>query len=313
MKIFVTKDTIGTGFFCRIRFPDENRRLPVLITKNHILGEKELEIGNIIKITLYDDKIEKNIMIDKSRLIFTNPDLDVTFIQIKPEDKINKFLEIDENIFNDDYRTVIMKGTPIYLLQYPQGIIASHAIGKIEKAQKIRIFHSCSTEPGSSGSPILLLSNFKVIAVHRASKKQNGESFNLGTCIKFPIEEFNQDIKNDNIVNINNYFDCNSNNSFINVNNPRNNLNNTNSEKKVKVVVCFSCLSKNLCCMCLYPKSNISKLGQHFYAHKKCFPKYKCFFCRQFAICPYLRICKNCKEKYILKEKRCFFCGWRFN
>ena len=200
-KIYVTKTDIGTGFFCRIRYPDENQRLPVLITNNHVLNEKELEINHTIKITLEDDKIEKNILIDKSRLTYTNPDLDVTIIQIKPEDEIDSFLDIDENVFNKDYAKIYKKDTPIYLLQYPEGVFASHAVGRIDKILKARIFHSCSTDPGSSGSPILLLSNFKVIAVHKGSKKEKTENINLGTWIKYPIEEFNK--KYPNIINDN--------------------------------------------------------------------------------------------------------------
>ena len=204
-KIYVTKNEIGTGFFCRIRYPDDNRRLPVLITNNHVLNEKDLEINNTIKITLDDDKIEKNILINKFRLTFTNPDLDVTIIEIKPEDQINSFLEVDENVFDNDYIEIYKTDTPIYLLQYPEGAFASHAIGRIDKILKVRIFHTCSTEPGSSGSPILLLSTFKVIGVHKGTKKGKDENSNLGTWIKFPIEEFNKkypNFGNDNINHI---------------------------------------------------------------------------------------------------------------
>ena len=53
------------------------------------------------------------------------------------------------------------------------------------------IQHSCSTNLGSSGSPILNLSNFKIIGVHK-----RGTLFNLneGTFIKFVIKEFNKEI-----------------------------------------------------------------------------------------------------------------------
>ena len=182
-KIYVTKNEIGTGFFCRIRYPDDNRRLPVLITNNHVLNEKDLEINNTIKITLEDDKIEKNILINKFRLTYTNPDLDVAIIQIKPEDQIEAFLDIDENVFNKDYTKIYKKDTSIYLLQYPEGVFASYAVGSINKILKPKIFHTCSTELGSSGSPILLLSNFKVIGVHRASHQGQLEVINLGTLI----------------------------------------------------------------------------------------------------------------------------------
>ena len=42
----------GTGFFCRIPFPDSLNFLPVLITCNHILGEKHILNGQKIIFTL---------------------------------------------------------------------------------------------------------------------------------------------------------------------------------------------------------------------------------------------------------------------
>ena len=107
--------------------------MATLITNNHVLNEKDLEINNTIKITLEDDKIEKNILINKFRLKYTNPDLDVTIIQIKPEDQIEAFLDIDENVFNKDYTKIYKKDTSIYLLQYPEGVFASYAVGSIKK------------------------------------------------------------------------------------------------------------------------------------------------------------------------------------
>ena len=39
----------GTGFFCKIPFPDKNNMLPVFITNNHLINEKILnkDDGNI--------------------------------------------------------------------------------------------------------------------------------------------------------------------------------------------------------------------------------------------------------------------------
>ena len=38
----------GTGFFCRIPFPDENHLLNALITNNHVLNEIDIENNKII-------------------------------------------------------------------------------------------------------------------------------------------------------------------------------------------------------------------------------------------------------------------------
>ena len=37
----------GTGFFCKIPFPDKYKTLPVLITNNHIINENLLNTKNI--------------------------------------------------------------------------------------------------------------------------------------------------------------------------------------------------------------------------------------------------------------------------
>ena len=58
----------GTGFFCKINYPDEFNLLTVLIINNHVLDENYLKINKTIKIILNDDKIEKNILIDETRL-----------------------------------------------------------------------------------------------------------------------------------------------------------------------------------------------------------------------------------------------------
>ena len=54
--------------------------------------------------------------------------------------------------------------------------------------------HKCSTEYGSSGGPIILLNTFKAIGAHKGSSKYNFD-FNLGTLLKYPILDFNKNIK----------------------------------------------------------------------------------------------------------------------
>ena len=46
--------------------------------------------------------------------------------------------------------------------------------------------YNCSTDKGSSGSPILNLQNNKVIGIHN----KNLISYNIGTLLKLPIKDF---------------------------------------------------------------------------------------------------------------------------
>ena len=90
----------GTGFFCKIPFPDMNNMLSVLITNNHVINEKILNIKDYnIEI---DIKIENNIkkLNLNNRIKYTNKEYDITIIEIK-KNEINNYLELDDNIIND--------------------------------------------------------------------------------------------------------------------------------------------------------------------------------------------------------------------
>ena len=191
---------------------------PALITNNHVLNEEDLKINKTIKLSLDDDRIIKYILLDKSRKIFTNQELDVSIIEIKPEfDGINSYLDIDDNLYLENYSD-IYKNKSIYILQYPMGQKSSFKVDLIKEINDKTIRHLCSTDFGSSGSPILLTSNYKLIGIHKGSSGKY--SFNLGTFFKSVIEEFNKSIhismknnsdnktKNNEINNVQKHKNC---------------------------------------------------------------------------------------------------------
>ena len=100
-------------------------------------------------------------------------------------------MDIDNSIIRES-PTERYEGKSIYLLHYPHGLKAECSTGIIksldENNQLIR--HLCPTETGSSGSPILNLSNCKVIGIHIGTKE--GKNWNLGAFIKVPIEIFSK-------------------------------------------------------------------------------------------------------------------------
>ena len=51
----------------------------------------------------------------------------------------------------------------ICIIQYPNGGELSYAQGQIKSINNYHIRHLVSTESGSSGSPILILNNLKII------------------------------------------------------------------------------------------------------------------------------------------------------
>ena len=182
-KIYKSNEENATGFFCYIPF--SYLLLPALITNNHVLNEEDIKTNRIIKLSLKDGQIEKEIIINESRITFTNKELDITIIEIIPYlDKINDFLEVDGTIDKFNLREKIKDS--IYILQYPKGK-SSYSLGTAkDESNSQDIFYSCSTSEGSSGAPILNLINNKVIGVHKGSR----ESLNIGTLMKYIVEAF---------------------------------------------------------------------------------------------------------------------------
>ena len=161
------------------------------MTCYHVLKEEELQIGNEIKITLDDDKYEFMIKINESKAIYTNPNLDVTIIEVYKNEypNINAFLSIDEQIFQKkpykDY-----KNNPIYLLHYQEGVESHYSDGIIKSISEDTniINHNCGSKGGSSGGPLINSINFKVIGIHTGEKLHS--NLNTGIFIKPVIDDF---------------------------------------------------------------------------------------------------------------------------
>lgn len=182
----------GTGFFCNIPFPDKNNLLPVLITNSQVLGKDDINEGKQINISTNNDNISYQIIIDESRKKYINSrSFEITIIELRKDDglDIESFLEIDENIYEDNLNQ-IYKDKEIYLLHYTLNGNVQYSIGLIKNIDEdnINIMHSCPYQTGFLGSPLLNLSNNKVIGV----LKENNDNIELnkGTFIKLPLEKF---------------------------------------------------------------------------------------------------------------------------
>ena len=196
-----------------IPFPDEYHLLPVLITNNHIINDMKKNL-----LIIYNDSFKIINMIDFQRRCYTEKDhYDITIIEMLSKDNINlnSFLEIDIQTKIEENKII---KNDIYILHCPKGNEISISSGNIKYIKNNTIFHNCSTDHGSSGSPIFIKSNFKILGVH----KGHNNKYNLGTLIGKPIEEF---IKKNYVENINSIEDLNnnSNESYNIINNPINN------------------------------------------------------------------------------------------
>ena len=150
-----------------------------------------------------NNKINKQIIIDESRITYTSKKYDITIIEIKEKDGINKdsFLEIDNQIFNNNPNEYF-RDKPVYLLHYQKGYEIKRADGTIKYIdEKDNIQYYINSESGSSGGSIINLKNFKVIGIHKGAAKE-GKNWNIGTLLKGPVEELKNIIKiNKQIIN----------------------------------------------------------------------------------------------------------------
>ena len=176
----------GIGFLCKIPFPN-NYKLPVFITNYH-----EINI-NIIKLKKeLEIEINNKIINIENKYIFANENYDITIIEIEEnKENENHFLELDDNILYESILNYI--GKPIYILHYPNYLEIGKAIlsyGTIKNQFKDKKYNFMSyycTENGSSGSPILNLSNNKVIGIHKQKEDKN---YNIGTFLNNVLIEF---------------------------------------------------------------------------------------------------------------------------
>ena len=192
----------GTGFFCKIPFPDKDNMLSVFITNNHIINKEILNTKDFsIKLNIKEEKKYKIINLN-NRIIYTNKAFDITIIEIKENDGIKNYLELDDilikDILEDNIKIIDYLDKTTYIIQYPDGdlSVSYGIIDNIYEDNNFNFIHKCSTRNGSSGSPILNINNNKIIGIHREGHKKQ---YNLGTFLNFPIKEFIR--SNSNLIN----------------------------------------------------------------------------------------------------------------
>ena len=183
-KVYSEHNGISTGFFCFI--PYNNIKFPVLIVNNNVIDEEFIKKNETISLELNNEKKAINI---KDKKIYTNWKYDITIIEIDPDkDFIYNFLEIDQNMFKEG--EIFCKDQSIYLLQYDK--VSFGVLKKIDYDDQ-RIDHACSSDEVSGGSPIMNLSNNRVIGMHCGYKRD--KNINLGTFLKKLLWNFQINLK----------------------------------------------------------------------------------------------------------------------
>ena len=231
-------EKIGVGFFCNINL-DDNFKCHTLITSYNMFNEDDIKRNQILNIYFNDDKDHKSIKLDDNRRIYFNENFGIRILIIENND----YLDLDDNLLDNDFS---YENRSLYILQYQNNNKASVSFGKLKDIKESIIFHLCKVENCSDGSPILNLSNNKVIGIQ--NNPQNS-GFNCGTFLKSPIKEMidmkekfknNKIIKKKKILKIENSFQISLNKNPMNnhmqnqnqINDniyPMNNINNMNN------------------------------------------------------------------------------------
>ena len=197
MKNCVCKLKIGnisaSGFFCKIPFIN----MIFLMTNFHVISEEYTKKNKEINILLNDEKEALVIDLTIERKKYFNKEYDIAAIELKENDGIKEYLELDDNILKDNEK-IYYEEKSIYILHYLLGNNICVSYGLLNRINKCDIMHLCSTDNGSSGSPILNLENNKVIGIHKQSSTKF--NYNKGTLLKYPLNDI---IKKYNKNNIN--------------------------------------------------------------------------------------------------------------
>ena len=170
--IIKASNSYGSGFFTKIEFNGKN--INCLVTNSHVIQKHNSHTYEKEIIIYIKDKVYP-IIINDSRKIYYNEEIDVEFIEIKEEIECT-YLGLD-NSLEAEY-----KYKSIYIIQNlkESGIFVSYGIIKgLYDHGRGQIMHLCDTQFGTSGSPIISLESLKVIGIHKGAAPNNLH-FNIG-------------------------------------------------------------------------------------------------------------------------------------
>jgi hypothetical protein len=184
VKIELDNDKgVASGFFLKLE--RNNKEFYCLMTNAHVITKKMITNQEKIKIKYDNETKEINLELnEKERIIFCFMDfgIDITIIEIIPKDGIkDKTYFLNPNTDNN-YEEFI--GKNIQIIQFPDGKKLSKSEQKItERFTKIdyMFYHNASTIEGSSGSPIILKDDDKVLGIHKGGIR--GKKKNVGIFI----------------------------------------------------------------------------------------------------------------------------------
>ena len=200
VKIQISNNSRATGFFIKL----ERNKKPFysLMTNQHVITPEMIQNKESIVIYYKQEELTLILELNKEERIIHNfeekLDLDITVIEIIPKkDNVKESYFLLPYIDYNEFDTFQFEGKKIQITQFPEGSELSHSDGQILNIYNDNInifFHNADTKGGSSGSPIVLYGDEKVLAIHKAGNEQKKK--NAGIFIKKVVEFFKNFKKN---------------------------------------------------------------------------------------------------------------------
>ena len=168
----------ATAFLCHFDIPGQNARLYGIATCHHVLNGDDIRDENLSQFTLEFEGSPNKFSTQLSPQLLgpvrlTDADLDGTFLQLK--------IDIATRWANEHQLQFLPAGQPhlkdqVLVLQHPGGgqLAIHQRVIEVVTSDGRLVYHSASTQPGSSGSPLVNL-NGLVVGVHRAALRLPSE------------------------------------------------------------------------------------------------------------------------------------------
>ena len=165
VKLLRSDGAAGTGFLVA---PG------ILLTNHHVVPDVE-SAGLTIALANFEAAPPgttpgrpASVPLDPDTLFVTNAELDFTFCGVRGLDFLGA-IALDRNSRN------IAASETVNIIQHPRGRPKEVALrdNRVVKADGVVIHYACSTEPGSSGSPVFN-NRWEPVALHHASVRSDG-------------------------------------------------------------------------------------------------------------------------------------------
>ena len=173
VRILVKECKRASGVFLKTQ--RNNKPFYSILTNEHVISSDMINQKKSIIIKYQNQKKELELKLDKKERIIIDfkqsLDIDLIIIEIIPKDRIDEsfFLKPNSNSQNSIQNLI---GKQIQIMEYPGEKELSYSEGIIiglSNNDNSIFYHNCMTEPGSSGSPIVLIGENTILGIHKAS------------------------------------------------------------------------------------------------------------------------------------------------